>query len=178
MLAAAVLLAVPAAAHDRGLSSSELTLGDAGVVSARFTFAAADLQSEPADFVARGVGVQADGVSCPGTLTGVEPVGGDGIEITATFTCPPHPHTLEYVLYAISDWPEGARHVARVAHGDASTQALLSASKRAISLDVAPPEPRALLAPAASRRPAWLLGGLALLVLVAIAVRVRYRRGS
>lgn len=173
-----MLLAVPAAAHDRGLSSSELTLGDGGVISARFTFAAADLQTEPADFVAHGVGVQADGVPCPGALTGAQPVGGDGVEIAATFACPPHPHTLEYVLYAISDWPEGARHVARIAHGEATTQALLSASKRAISLDVAPPEPRAWPAPAASRRPAYVLGGLALLVLVAIAARVRYRRGS
>jgi len=173
VLSAAVLLAGPAEAHDRGLSSSELTLGDAGVVSARFTFAAADLRTDPADFVAHGVGVRADDVVCPGTLTKVEAVGGDGLELAATFACPAHPHTIEYVLYAISDAPAGARHVARLAYGDATTQAVLSATTRGVTLDVAPTEPARVAAP---NRPIWLFGGLALFVLVAIVAAVRYRR--
>jgi len=170
-----MLLAGHAEAHDRGLSSSELTLGDAGVVSARFTFAAADLRTDPAEFVAHGVGVRADDTACPGTLTSVEAVGGDGLELAATFACPAHPHTIEYVLYAISDGPEGARHVARIAYGQATTQAVLSASHRGVTLDVAPPEPPKTAAPS---RSIWLLGGLALFVLVAIAAAVRYRRRS
>ena len=169
-----MLLTAPAAAHERGLSSSELTLGDAGLVSAVFTFAAADLQTSPEEFVAHGVDVRADDVSCPGTLASVEAAGGDGVELTATFACPPHPHTLEYVLYAISDGPEGARHVARIAHGDATTQAVLSPTKRAVSLEVAPREPAR-----ASASPRWIwFGGLAALVFFAVAARIassRYR---
>lgn len=173
VLSAAVLLAGPARAHDRGLSSSELTLGDAGVVSARFTFAAADLRTDPAEFVAHGVGVRADDVACPGTLTSVEAVGGDGLEVAATFACPAQVHSIEYVLYAISDAPEGARHVARITYGEATAQAVLSASKRGVTLDVAPSAPVRAAVP---ERSSWLFGGLALLVLVAIVAAVRYRR--
>lgn len=168
-----MLLASPAVAHDRGVSSSDLTLGDGGLVTARFTFAAADLRTEPADFVAHGVGVTADDVACPGTLASALPAGGDGVELTATFACPPHPRSIEYVLYAISDAPEGARHVARLAHGDATTQAVLSATKRGVRLDMEAPEPKKTPAP---RRPEWLWPGLALVVLVAIVAVVRYRR--
>lgn len=173
MLSAAVLLAAPAAAHEGGLSTSEVTLGDAGLVSARFTFATADLRTSPADFVAHGVDVRADDISCPGSLTSVETVGGDGVELTATFACPLHPHELEYVLYAISDGSEGARNVARIAYGDVTTQAVLSASKRGIRLEIAPRE-----APETPARvsPGWLLGGLAVLVLV-VGAWVRVRRG-
>ena len=159
-----MLLTAPAVAHERGLSSSELTLGDAGLVSAVFTFAAADLQTSPAEFVAHGVDVRADGVSCPGTLASVQAAGGDGVELTATFACPLHPHTLEYVLYAISDGPEGARHVARIAHGDATAQAVLSPTKRAVSLEVAPREPPA------SGQSSWLLLVLAIVVVVVVVV--------
>ncbi len=173
-------LALPSAlAHDRGFSTSELTVQDDGAVTGEFTFSAADLSRVHVDgdaLAARGVVVRADDATCPATLGRFVETGGDGVEARVEFRCPPGAARIELAVELLADLGGNARNVARITHGSASAQAVLTPTSRVVALGA----PRANLPQSTARSTSlfpWIVGA-AVVALVAFVLRLRYRRST
>ncbi len=142
---ALALLATPASAHFRGISSSDYTLGEDGRVGAKMTIALADLASidpdakDPAsEAVARrvwdrGVEVKGDGKACAPADEHAEKSGGDGLDLTATFACPAGTRKLQITLFFLDDVFASHRHVARITAGRETVQKVLSPADRVVT---------------------------------------------
>lgn len=160
-------------AHDRGYSTTELEVGDGGVVTAQLAFAASDVGATTGDeFLARGVELRADDVACVGTLDRFAPTGADGLDVRITYHCAPDAEVYEVTLYALADMGTTHRNVARFTRGDESAQAILSSKERALRFEPKPKRaPSAAEAPSASRATRYLLPALALAIVLVLLLR-------
>lgn len=138
-LALAVMtLCAEVAAHDLGVSRSEFTERDGGVIHARFTFAERDLAKAMDHDAHVAVDVRVDDTSCtPSAVTSAPD--GDGVILDEDFTCARATRSIEVVEYF------GTEDVATITTDAGSHQELLNASHRAISVALergAPPTSR------------------------------------
>jgi hypothetical protein len=181
-------------AHTPGASIASFDVRPDGLVEASLVFASAealgaaggpappsggdsltDLElRELRAFVLDGVEVTADGAPCPATFGGAAVTEVDGLAIAATYACPPVEETSEIAvtLYYLSALRPGHRQVARIAAGSATSAAVLSADRRALSLRL-PAAPRR-----ASSRVRWLVAAAAIAVATVAFVGARMRRRS
>jgi hypothetical protein len=179
-------------AHTPGTSIASFDVRPDGLVEASLVFASAEAlgaaggpapslegdsltdleQRELRAFVLDGVEVTADGAPCAATFGGASVTEVDGLAIAATYACPPVEETSEVAvtLYYLSALRPGHRQVARIAAGSATSAAVLSADRRALSLRL-PGAPRH----APSRAP-WLLAAAAAVAAVALGIGVRRSR--
>lgn len=154
---ALALLATPAWAHFRGISTSDYVLGGDGRVQARMTLALADLASidpgakDPASAaVARkiwddGVEVKGDGRACTPSDERASMSGSDGLDLAATYACPAGTKKLQITLFFLDDVFASHRHVARISAGRDTVQKILSPADRAVvweSPEAGRPAPR------------------------------------
>jgi hypothetical protein len=156
----AMLLPAGARAHTPGLSLADFEVRADGEVDARFTFSTAsaeplaetgldrngdgfvtpeDLSAARDDlraFLAGGVEVAADGSACDGTFQGAGLSETDGLELRATYACPPDPAEVQVTLYYLSTSTRGPsrKGLARIVAASATTEGVLSGERRAISL--------------------------------------------
>jgi hypothetical protein len=135
-----------AVAHTPGLSTATFDVEPAtGRVDGRFVFAAADFEGRPAThedlraLLADGVEVSADGSRCRLTSFDASVNEVDGLVLSSAFACPRHPASVNVLLYYLSVLAPGHREVARITAGSATSEAILTAERRAISLTL--PEP-------------------------------------
>ncbi len=161
----ALFVARLGAAHTPGLSQASFDVLPGGRVEARLTFASAeplggvvldrgrdgvvtadDVAAASADlakFVLDEVDVTADGARCPATFREASLQEVDGLVLEATYACPEDAAHIEATLYYLGGLSRSHREVARISAGSATTEALLSAEKRAIAMDLPVDEARA-----------------------------------
>jgi HupE / UreJ protein len=175
-IAAAValaLLAVPAAAHEVGLSRGEYVV-EGAAVRAEVTFARRELINLVAGLdadhdgaltraelaAARGaiegaligrIKVKGDGAPCPGAIESADLAEQDGVAIRAVYRCAARPKQLGVELGFLEDLPFGHRHLARATAGAAMTDQVLSQRSPSLTLDV--PAEAAAPAPAPADGP-------------------------
>jgi len=157
------LLPRPARGHTPGLSVADFDVRADGQVEGRLTFASAeqlgglsldrdgdgavtddDLAAAREDlraFVLQGVGVDADGATCPAAFLDAELTEADGLLLRTSYACPSDAADIEVTLYYLSGTPEGRpgrpsyrRGIARIEAPDATMEAVLTGEHRAIAL--------------------------------------------
>lgn len=154
----ALFVARLGAAHTPGLSQASFDVLPGGRVEARLTFASAEplrgvvldrghdgvvtaedvaaASPDLAKFVLDGVDVTADGARCAGTFREASLQEMDGLVLESTYACREDATRIEATLYYLGGLPRSHREVARITAGSATSEALLSADKRAIAIDL------------------------------------------
>jgi hypothetical protein len=142
-----------ALAHTPGLSTATFDVELAtGRVEGRFVFAAAEFEGtrtareDLRAFLADGVEVSADGSPCPPVSFDASVNEVDGLVLSSAFACPRHPASVRVILYYLSALSPGHREVVRITAGSATSEAILTRERRALS--ITSPEP-----PAVTHRP-------------------------
>lgn len=156
----ATLLSMRARAHTPGLSMADFEVHADGEIDARLTFSmasaepltgaaigsngdgvitAADLSTVRDNlraFVTDEVEVAADGSSCDGTFVDATLSEVDGLELQAKYTCQPGPAEVQVTLYYLSNAAAGPvrKGIARIVAGSATSEGVLTAERRALSL--------------------------------------------
>jgi hypothetical protein len=156
----ATLLPTRARAHTPGLSMADFEVHGDGEVDARLTFSMAtaepltgtaldrngdglvtaeDLAAAHDDlrgFVTDGIEVAADGSPCEGAFAGAALSEVDGLELRATYACPPGPAEMQVTLYYLSAITRGTprKGIARIIAGGETAEGVLSGDHRALSL--------------------------------------------
>jgi hypothetical protein len=147
-----------ARSHTLGLSTADFTVESGGRVAARFVFAtteplgnlsldrdhdgvvtSADMAAARADleaFILQGVDVEAEGDRCDATFDGAALSEVDGLTLTAHYACVDDPRAVRVTLYYLSSLDRGHREIARIVDGSASAEAVLSADRRALELNL------------------------------------------
>jgi hypothetical protein len=146
-----------ASAHTPGLSTAAFDVEpDSGTVDARFVFATtealaglpldrdhdgavteADVKAAREDlraFLADGVEVSADGSRCPASAFDASLSEVDGLVLTSTYACPRNAPSLHVLLYYLSALAPTHREVVRLTAGSATTEAILTGERRALTL--------------------------------------------
>jgi hypothetical protein len=163
LVLALALSAAPSHAHDLGLA--QLDLGVAGSRLEAHAIYSVRARVDPLHWVNKEVAVEVDGASCTGSLDRTETNDQD-FEIWATYACPDAPGTVSVTVYELG---RGAQLVARIHAGDKSTQAVLTAEKRQLSLEVTPPSQ------APPRRWPWAAALAILVTLIIVTLHLRTR---
>jgi hypothetical protein len=168
-IAAALLLAAPALAHEVGLSRGEYTL-EGGVLTAQITFArreviglvagldengdgaltAAEVERSREAFagaIAGRIKVDAAGAACAPELISAALADEDGLTVRARYRCPGAAPQVKVDLTLLDDLPFGHRHLARLTGNDGPSDALLSRRDRRFSLSASLPRPGAPTSP-------------------------------
>jgi hypothetical protein len=134
-----LVVALPARAHDLGVSRSTLTEGADGSVRGQFTFATSEA---PAALDAKGhvaIAVFADNEQCvPGAATS-RPAEGDAVVIEEDFACTPATSSIEATvefLPRMAGAHENIASIAAVGESVASASEFLSGNHRTITLEL------------------------------------------
>lgn len=159
-----------ALAHDLGVSRTDLTERADGAIHAHCTFAARDLGLAIDHDGHLAIDLRTDGAPCtPGEPTSTPD--GDGLVIDEDFACTRATRSIDVVEYF------GTEDIATITTSEGTHQELLDATHRAISVSL--DRPRGGNARRVSRVAPWMIGaGVALLALIAIAIRSILRRRS
>jgi hypothetical protein len=128
-------------AHTLGMSTASFEVQPDGRVEAELVFASAesfggnslDRDDLPA-FVTEGVQVAADGKACDPTFRGASMTESDGLTLKASYACPRGVGEIVVTLYYLSALGPRHRQIARIVAGNATSEAVLSGDRRAISL--------------------------------------------
>jgi hypothetical protein len=178
MVVMATFYSAPAAAHSLGVSTGSISIAADGHVDADFVFAASELAGAvgldkshdgvvTADEVSAsmpdlrallttGTEVTADGTACPPTSENAELVEGDGVELRASYACPPGAHPIGVTLFFLSQLTPQHRHAIAITGGGRTVQALLRSDSRYASIDFGRSDGRRALAPWRQRAILWL----------------------
>ncbi len=193
LLALPALLFVAASAdgHTGGLSESELTIQDDGVVHARIAISAQELaalapvdrdgearitqaevdqQQAHFDGLAGGLlELRADGAECPGRLEKIV-VGeqNDGVDLFIAYQCSAHPHQLDVQALLLAVLPLSHRHALLMRAGDRTERAALGGPQRHAQITTP-------FTKSSDTRLAWAVLGALACLLVYVATRKRPR---
>jgi hypothetical protein len=175
----ALILPSFARSHTLGLSTADFTVQPDGRVQARFVFAsseplgalwldrdhdgvvtAEDVAAARGDlgrFILDGVDFTADGDRCPATFEAASLSEIDGLVLTARYACPDDADSVEATLYYLSALPRGHREIGRIVAASATTEAVMTADRRAVQLTL----PHSVRTSGRRRVPrSWFAGGL------------------
>ncbi len=129
--------------HDMGTSQSELTLDEAhpGAVHARVVLAAADVEGELQAFADEGLALTTEtGAACTLATPMVPRFDeGDGLRIEGDYACPDDAAAITATYYFLSRLSPSHRHLATFTVGETTTQRLLTATNRALTVTMPPP---------------------------------------
>jgi hypothetical protein len=175
VLLAIAMVASRADAHDPNVSRTDLVESDAnGGVHGRFSFAAADAKNALDRDGHVSVDVKTDGAPCtPGPAT-TTPDGADGIVIDEDFACARATSSIEATLYFVTELGGTHEDVARIATAETSHEELLRAPHRTILLELRR-KAKADAPLGAAWRPWVVLGAIAAVALIALAIRSRMK---
>jgi hypothetical protein len=173
-------------AHTPGLSMAEIRVDAQGRVDAQLTFAGAEplrglalRQEDLRAFVLDGVDVVADGERCDSSYGGSAPTEGDGLLLEASYACPPGAHEIGVTLYYLGDLPRGHRVIARIfgpPDGTTRAEAVLTADRRALALELPGSEARKWTAHAPWAGRGWKASALTVALAFLVVSLVGWRR--
>lgn len=170
-LAGAMVAPSRAYAHDPNVSRTDLVETDAGGIHGRFIFAATDATSALDRDGHVAIDVTSDGAPCtPGPTTTTPD--GDGVIIDEDFACARATSSIEATLYFVTELGGTHEDVARIAATESSHEELLRAPHRTILLELH----RGRKKPESTRRPWVVLGVIAAVALIALAIRSRMKK--
>ena len=167
--ACAMLASSHALAHDPNVSRTDLVESDAGVIHARFTFAASDAKNALDRDGHVSIDVKTDGASCTAGPATTAP-DGDGVIVDEDFACTRATSSIEATLYFVTELGGTHEDIARIAAPESSHEELLRAPHRTILLEL-----HRKTKAEAPQRPWLVLGTIAAVALIAFAIRSRMK---
>ena len=170
VFACANLTSARAHAHGANVSRTDLVENDRGV-HARFSFAAVDAKNAFDRDGHVSIDVKTDGVSCaPGPAT-TTPDGADGVIVEEDFACARATSSIEATLYFVTELGGTHEDVAMITAPELTHEELLRAPHRTILLEL-----HRAKKTESPQRPFVVLGAIAAVALIALAIRSRMKR--
>jgi hypothetical protein len=152
-----------------GVSRSELVESESGSIHGRFTFAAREVAGAFDRDGHVSALLKTDGASCaPGPATSTPD--GDGVIVDEDFACARATASIEATLFFVTELGGAHEDVARIQTRETAHEELLRAPHRTIALELH----RATKAQS-PRRPWIVLGAIAAVALIALAIRSRMK---